>query len=130
MEIRKIRIVGRHIVDGGTKSEHITAYKLELPAELDRVFVATKTRWRIASRTEAVGWLMNPGSYTSHQADGSETSMQIEYHVDNGGRHVAAGERHHEGVGVKTAANGWLQTYSDGYWNDNLYALPQCPDQD
>lgn len=31
-------------------------------------------------------------------------------------------------VGVVTGSNGkYLRTYADGVWNDNLLALPECP---
>lgn len=33
-------------------------------------------------------------------------------------------------IGVFHANDGrlpWLQTYADGYWNNNLLSLPQCP---
>jgi hypothetical protein len=41
--------------------------------------------------------------------------------------YTMAGGRRAE-VGVVNGPNGeYLRTHADGYWNDNLLALPECP---
>jgi len=57
------------------------------------------------------------------------TSGQVIESVENQTNtfHTLVGGKRAE-VGVATASNGrkYLRTHADGYWNNNLEALPQC----
>jgi hypothetical protein len=65
--------------------------------------------------------------------DGSTTStiterMTVVGWVNTGHKFYVSDGKNTAWCGVRTSSRGtkFLQTYSDGKWNDNLLSLPQC----
>jgi len=102
------QITGVRVADEGTTQEHITAYRVA--AAPGQVYTDTQTNTKIISKSGALAW-----------ADSGAT-----FFVNHGGKKVAAivKKREHKiASGGTPKVSRWLQTVSDGYYDDNLMAL-------
>ena len=101
------------VAERGTSKRHAVQYKIACPA--GRVFSGSQDNARTFDKPSAVAFVRQV------LAAGDEVKT---YHVVDG-KEYSEPVRVREG---KAAANGvkpaWLQTISDGVWNDNLYSLP------
>lgn len=69
-------------------------------------------------------WWINPA--TSETGDNSRAQI-VDWIENQGGKAYVDEGGHRVDVGVRTPASGskYLQTYADGYWQNNLLALPK-----